>query len=470
MCGSGSPTGGPTMVNACKAADVKGVETLATAQGRVEAARREAEDARMKQLIQQQLYGFFATQETPMPLAAAGEEDSIPGGNVFRADGLPQQGSYAAPLTTFGDRLREQGQRPQRDNLQAAQYTFDGDTLVLHVAAPPVVLGGGARRPRQRSTQQPSSAYSTGGSASRSRASPAQDSPTDYPSRDSEHAGVVVAPSWAVEHARGVFLANAPAVTNTADGGDEMSLDIARLGREAATAACEPPATKGSPPRRKFRESQPQAPPRPPFDKLELVVANVAHAKASKDKAAAKKRHDIEDDEDNDDQDSDEGLGLASLVGAQAAATKAAWPTGKGKAARGKKRGRVRKLLATACVTYGITPAFGQRLGAVVHSSVEAIDDGHRFRSAYLRKHWETHVHNGDTWFALDVVRERYLRHGTDNLGSPEFTGLTELHKDRSARPGREAVAPRATFTKDVTKDSGKGKAKAEAPAGGKAD
>eukprot|EP00873_Tetraselmis_striata_P022055 jgi/Tetstr1/442319/TSEL_030459.t1 len=420
MCGSGSPTGGPTMVNACKAADVKGVETLATAQGRVEAARREAEDARMKQLIQQQLYGFFATQETPMPLAAAGEEDSIPGGNglralniclLFGADaierdvaevaGVPAaslrvfpseqaalEGSYAAPLTTFGDRLREQGQRPQHDNLQAAQYTFDGDTLVLHVC---------------------------------------QDSPTDYPSRDSEHAGVVVAPSWAVEHARGVFLANAPAVTNPADGGDEMSLDISRLGREAAAAACGPPATKGSPPRRKFRESQPQAPPRPPFDKLELVAANVAHAKASKDKVAAKKRHDIEDDEDNDDQDSDEGLGLASLVGAQAAATK--------------------------------------RLGAVVHSSVEAIDDGHRFRSAYLRKHWETHVHNGDTCFALDVVRERYLRHGTDNLGSPEFTGLTE-----SARPGREAVAPRATFTKDVTKDSGKGKAKAEAPAGGKAD
>eukprot|EP00873_Tetraselmis_striata_P002356 jgi/Tetstr1/422620/TSEL_013426.t1 len=113
----------------------------------------------------------------------------------------------------------------------------------------------------------------------------AEDSPTDYPSRDNEHAGVVVAPRWAVEHARGVFLANAPAVTSTADGGDEMSPDICR-------------------------------PPRPPFDELELVAASVAHAKAAKDKAAAKKRHDIEDDEDNDDQDSDEDLGLASLPAA----------------------------------------------------------------------------------------------------------------------------------------------------------
>eukprot|EP00873_Tetraselmis_striata_P026548 jgi/Tetstr1/446812/TSEL_034292.t1 len=50
------------------------------------------------------------------------------------------------------------------------------------------------------------------------------------------------------------------------------------------------------------------------------------------------------------------------------------------------------KLLAAACcVTNGIMPAFGQRVEAVVHS-VEAIDDGHRFRLAYLRKHWHTFV------------------------------------------------------------------------------
>eukprot|EP00873_Tetraselmis_striata_P007615 jgi/Tetstr1/427879/TSEL_017955.t1 len=39
-------------------------------------------------------------------------------------------------------------------------------------------------------------------------------------------------------------------------------------------------------------------------------------------------------------------------------------------------------------------------------------------------------MHNGDT-FALAVVRERYLRHGTENLGSAEFTELLELYKDR---------------------------------------
>eukprot|EP00873_Tetraselmis_striata_P026549 jgi/Tetstr1/446813/TSEL_034293.t1 len=103
-------------------------------------------------------------------------------------------------------------------------------------------------------------------------------------------------------------------------------------------------------------------------------------------------------------------------------------------------------------------------------------------------------MHNGDT-FALDVVRERYLRPGTENRGSMEFTEVLELHKGRiydasiasaaaktaarerfggasrrndrdrdgggsnrdnfkNARPELEATAPLATFTKDVTKDS----------------
>eukprot|EP00873_Tetraselmis_striata_P041650 jgi/Tetstr1/461914/TSEL_006992.t1 len=163
----------------------------------------------------------------------------------------------------------------------------------------------------------------------------------------------------------------------------------------------------------------------------------------------------------------------------------------------------LRKLMAAACVTEGITPAFGQWLEAIVHR-MHAIDDGHRFRLAYLRKHWDTQMHHGDT-FALDVVRERYLRSGTENMRSPEFSELLELCKDRIydaniasaakthrppalrmrppaqrprpgrrrrlprklqdyARPGREAVAPRATFGKDATKESGKGKAKVEAP------
>eukprot|EP00873_Tetraselmis_striata_P004589 jgi/Tetstr1/424853/TSEL_015356.t1 len=62
---------------------------------------------------------------------------------------------------------------------------------------------------------------------------------------------------------------------------------------------------------------------------------------------------------------------------------------------------------------------------------MEAVGDGHRFRLAYLRMQWDTQMHNGDT-FALDVVqRERYLRLGIENLGSPEFAPLLELYKHR---------------------------------------
>eukprot|EP00873_Tetraselmis_striata_P023025 jgi/Tetstr1/443289/TSEL_000260.t1 len=225
----------------------------------------------------------------------------------FPSEQAALQGSYTAPLTTFGDRLREQGQRPQCDNLQAAQYNFDdGDTLVFHVAAPPV--------------QQLWDAINM--------VWPQDDRGVYYPSHDSEHAGVVVAPRWAVEHARGVFLANAPAVTNTADGGDEMSLDICRLGRygrygrlwTSGHKASRDPAPKTAPSAARVVKvpvpTRSTTPLRPPFDELELVAANVAHAKAAKDKAAAKKRHDIEDDEDTDDLDNDEDLGLASLVAA----------------------------------------------------------------------------------------------------------------------------------------------------------
>eukprot|EP00873_Tetraselmis_striata_P001592 jgi/Tetstr1/421856/TSEL_012756.t1 len=61
---------------------------------------------------------------------------------------------------------------------------------------------------------------------------------------------------------------------------------------------------------------------------------------------------------------------------------------------------------------------------------MEAVDDGHRFRLAYLRKHWDTQMHHSDT-FGLGVVRERYLRPGTENLGSAEFSELLDLCKDR---------------------------------------
>eukprot|EP00873_Tetraselmis_striata_P008781 jgi/Tetstr1/429045/TSEL_019010.t1 len=143
---------------------------------------------------------------------------------------------------------------------------------------------------------------------------------------------------------------------------------------------------------------------------------------------------------------------------------------------------------------------------------MEAIDDGHRFRLTYLRKHWDSQMHRGDTYFVLDVVRERYLRPCTENLGSPEFSELLEPYTGRvydaniasaaktaarqrfggalrrndldqesgdgcretsrlRAQLGSEVVAPRANFAKDATKDFGrKGKAKVEAPSVDTAD
>eukprot|EP00873_Tetraselmis_striata_P024748 jgi/Tetstr1/445012/TSEL_032820.t1 len=96
-----------------------------------------------------------------------------------------------------------------------------------------------------------------------------------------------------------------------------------------------------------------------------------------------------------------------------------------------------------------------------------AIDDGgHRFRLTYLRKHWDTQMRI----FALDVVRERYLRHATQNMGSPKSTKqlLQLIYKDRVS--AREALAPRAASAKDTTKDAGKDKAKAEASVADKAE
>eukprot|EP00873_Tetraselmis_striata_P017341 jgi/Tetstr1/437605/TSEL_026272.t1 len=103
----------------------------------------------------------------------------------------------------------------------------------------------------------------------------------------------------------------------------------------------------------------------------------------------------------------------------------------------------------------------------------------------------------------MEVVRERYLRPGIENLGSLEVAELLELYKDRvhydaniasdakasarqrfgvrgprrndhdrdgggcnrdnfkNARPARETAASRTTLAKDVTKDSSKGKAEA---------
>lgn len=163
---------------------------------------------------------------------------------VFPSEEAVRQGSYAAPLSAFSDRLRQQAERPQRENLAAAQYSFDNDILVFHVAAP--VKGGGARRPRQPSTQQQSSAYSTVcAGASRYRASSAQVKmlweviskvwPRDergvlLPSREGEDGGVVLAPRWALVHARAEFLRNSPAGNDetTPEDGEKTSIDISR--------------------------------------------------------------------------------------------------------------------------------------------------------------------------------------------------------------------------------------------------
>eukprot|EP00873_Tetraselmis_striata_P026575 jgi/Tetstr1/446839/TSEL_034318.t1 len=112
-----------------------------------------------------------------------------------------------------------------------------------------------------------------------------------------------------------------------------------------------------------------------------------------------------------------------------------------------------------ACVTDGIAPAFGQRFKAIVHT-MEAVDDCHRFRLAYLRKHLDTQMHNGDT-LALDVVWGATSALAPRTWGRPRF---------KNARPARGTVAPRTIFAKDVTKDSSKGKAKAEAPTADKAE
>eukprot|EP00873_Tetraselmis_striata_P002953 jgi/Tetstr1/423217/TSEL_001335.t1 len=80
-------------------------------------------------------------------------------------------------------------------------------------------------------------------------------------------------------------------------------------------------------------------------------------------------------------------------------------------------------------------------------------------------------MHNGDT-FTLDVVRERYLRPGTENLATTATGDRDGDNRDnlKSAHLAHEAAAPRATFAKNITNDSGKNKAKVEAPAADKVE
>eukprot|EP00873_Tetraselmis_striata_P016323 jgi/Tetstr1/436587/TSEL_025384.t1 len=88
---------------------------------------------------------------------------------------------------------------------------------------------------------------------------------------------------------------------------------------------------------------------------------------------------------------------------------------------------------------------------------MEAVDDGHLFHLAYLRNHYETHMHNGRDTFALDVVRNGPRRNDRDrdNIRS-------NRDNSKTARLARGAMAPQTTFAKDTTKNYGKGKTKAD--------
>eukprot|EP00873_Tetraselmis_striata_P024273 jgi/Tetstr1/444537/TSEL_032414.t2 len=96
----------------------------------------------------------------------------------------------------------------------------------------------------------------------------------------------------------------------------------------------------------------------------------------------------------------------------------------------------LRKLLVAACVTDGITPAFGRRLEAIVHS-MKAVDDGHRFRLAYLRKQWDMQMHHSDT-FALDVV-----------LTLPPLA-RKQRRRRRLSEPQKRALAVNAAAVSDL--------------------
>eukprot|EP00873_Tetraselmis_striata_P029755 jgi/Tetstr1/450019/TSEL_037066.t1 len=136
---------------------------------------------------------------------------------------------------------------------------------------------------------------------------------------------------------------------------------------------------------------------------------------------------------------------------------------------------------------------------------MEAVDDCHRFRLAYLRKHRDMQLHHGDplrstsygnvtsaptprTWGRpsfratgahKDRVYDVNIASAAKTTARQRFGGAlwrNDHNRDggggsrdnfKTTSPGREAVAPRATFAKDATKDSGKGKAKVEAPSAG---
>eukprot|EP00873_Tetraselmis_striata_P017419 jgi/Tetstr1/437683/TSEL_000241.t1 len=163
MTRHGSPTD-PKMVDVGKAADVEGVGTAITDHDPVAAARRKAEDTRLKQLTQEQLSMFFTTQETPMPPAAAGEEAAIPGGNESRAGGMdpnvPHKDSIydaniASAAKTTGGALRRNDR--DQDGGGGSRENFKTSRPVREAAAPRATFAKDATKDSSKAKVEPPS-------------------------------------------------------------------------------------------------------------------------------------------------------------------------------------------------------------------------------------------------------------------------------------------------------------------------
>eukprot|EP00873_Tetraselmis_striata_P041738 jgi/Tetstr1/462002/TSEL_007073.t1 len=122
MTGRGSPTA-PKEVDVGMAAAVEGVGKTITDHNPIEAAHRKAEDIRLKQLIHEQLSRFFTTHETPMPPAAAGEEDAIPGGSDSHAGGMGQNWYQELESPEFCELLELYKDRVYDANIASAAKT-----------------------------------------------------------------------------------------------------------------------------------------------------------------------------------------------------------------------------------------------------------------------------------------------------------------------------------------------------------
>eukprot|EP00873_Tetraselmis_striata_P020573 jgi/Tetstr1/440837/TSEL_000253.t1 len=104
----------------------------------------------------------------------------------------------------------------------------------------------------------------------------------------------------------------------------------------------------------------------------------------------------------------------------------------------------------------GITPAFGQWLEAIVHG-MEAIDDGHQFRSpefSLLLELYKDRVYDANIASAAKTTARLRFGGALRRNDRDQDGGGGSRENFRTTRPGREAVAPRATFAKDGAKDT----------------